>query len=136
MDTETKIAARDADYAPGGVAEKNASVEIDMKNETGSESGDEDVTDLFSSFPPLKGIEPEPNPLTVRAVLTGIVLGSLVNASNVYLGKSHLSASIPQIDLRGFRISVANLSKQVSRRASPFPLPCSAPSSVTDSSSC
>ncbi|KAM3458978.1 hypothetical protein MY3296_000125 [Beauveria thailandica] len=50
-------------------------------------SDDEDLPDdLFVSFPPLKGVPPEANPLTVRAVLIGIILGSLCNASNVYLG--------------------------------------------------
>jgi hypothetical protein len=44
------------------------------------------ITDLFVSLPPLKGVPPEENPLTVRAVLVGIILGSLCNASNVYLG--------------------------------------------------
>lgn len=57
---------------------------IDIKSDISE--GDPPITDLFSSFPPLKGVEPEENPLTVRAVLIGIVLGSLVNASNVYLG--------------------------------------------------
>ena len=44
------------------------------------------ITDVFVSLPPLKGVPPEENPLTVRAVLVGIILGSLCNASNVYLG--------------------------------------------------
>lgn len=46
----------------------------------------EDITDTFIPFPPLKGVPEEPKPLTVRAVVVGIILGSLVNASNVYLG--------------------------------------------------
>jgi hypothetical protein len=70
----------------GGVQEKRVSVEVVTKPEE-EDSEDEAITDLFTSFPTPKGVEPEPNPLTVRAVLTGIVLGSLVNASNVYLGK-------------------------------------------------
>lgn len=70
----------------GGVQEKRVSVEVVLKPEE-EDSADEAITDLFTSFPIPKGVEPEPNPLTVRAVLTGIVLGSLVNASNVYLGK-------------------------------------------------
>lgn len=70
----------------GGVQEKRVSVEVVLKPEEEDSEG-EAITDLFTSFPPSKGVEPEPNPLTVRAVLTGIVLGSLVNASNVYLGK-------------------------------------------------
>ncbi|KPM35939.1 hypothetical protein AK830_g10610 [Neonectria ditissima] len=49
-------------------------------------SEDDTITDLFTSFPTAKGVEHEENPLTVRAVVVGIVLGSLVNASNVYLG--------------------------------------------------
>lgn len=56
---------------------------IDIKSTT---SENDEITDLFVSFPDVPGMEPEKNPLTVRAVLTGIVLGSLVNASNVYLG--------------------------------------------------
>lgn len=47
----------------------------------------EDITDTFIPFPPLKGVPEEANPLTTRAVVVGIILGSLVNASNVYLGK-------------------------------------------------
>ena len=31
----------------------------------------------------------EDNPLTVRAVVVGCILGGLVNASNLYLGRSH-----------------------------------------------
>ncbi|KAM6480508.1 OPT oligopeptide transporter protein-domain-containing protein [Trichoderma sp. SZMC 28011] len=69
----------------GGVQEKRVSVEVNLKSDEEDEE-EEAITDLFTSFPAIKGVEPEPNPLTVRAVLTGIVLGSLVNASNVYLG--------------------------------------------------
>lgn len=69
-----------------GHIEKRASVVAASELKPGQEVEDEEITDLFSSFPPLKGIEHEPNPLTARAVLVGIVLGSLVNASNVYLG--------------------------------------------------
>ncbi|KAH7305814.1 OPT oligopeptide transporter protein-domain-containing protein [Stachybotrys elegans] len=61
------------------------SLDPSIKDEQ-SDSGDEAITDLFASFPPIKGIHEEPQPLTVRAVLIGMVLGSLVNASNVYLG--------------------------------------------------
>lgn len=59
--------------------------EEDLKQE---QEGDESITDLFSPFPPLKGVPEEASPLTVRAVVVGIILGSLVNASNVYLGKA------------------------------------------------
>ncbi|KAI8656266.1 hypothetical protein NCS56_01229900 [Fusarium sp. Ph1] len=64
--------------------EKFPHSDVDLKSDTDGE--DERITDLFTSFPMPKGVEPEPNPLTVRAVVVGIILGSLVNASNVYLG--------------------------------------------------
>lgn len=81
--------AMEAEYLGDGgvIQEKRLSVEVNLKPEEEEEEEEEAITDLFSSFPIPKGVEPEPNPLTVRAVLTGIVLGSLVNASNVYLGK-------------------------------------------------
>lgn len=104
--------------------EKNGSIDIDVKSES---DVDEPVTDLFSSFPTPKGTIPEDNPLTVRAVVVGILLGSLVNASNVYLGKF----SAPKE--AGF---LTNGCQQVSRLVSLSPPPCSVPSSVTESSSC
>ncbi|KAF5693556.1 metal-nicotianamine transporter YSL11 [Fusarium denticulatum] len=64
--------------------EKEPHFDTDLKSEADSE--DDRIVDLFSSFPPAKGVEHEPNPLTARAVIVGIILGSLVNASNVYLG--------------------------------------------------
>lgn len=48
---------------------------------------DDAIIDVFKPLPPLEGIMAEDQPLTGRAVLVGIVLGSLVNASNVYLGE-------------------------------------------------
>lgn len=48
---------------------------------------EEEILDLFTPLPPLEGVLDEPNPLTFRAVIVGIILGSLVNASNVYLGE-------------------------------------------------
>ena len=65
---------------------------LDLK-ETASNSNEEGgITDLFSTLPPIKGLPDEGNPLTVRAVVIGICLGSLCNASNVYLGRYHLAA--------------------------------------------
>lgn len=72
--------------------EKEPHFDTDLKSEADSE--DDRITDLFSSFPPAKGVEHEPNPLTVRAVVVGIILGSLVNASNVYLGMLTLNLNI------------------------------------------
>ena len=48
---------------------------------------EEEVLDLFKPLPPLPGVAEEAMPLTIRAVIVGIILGSLVNASNVYLGE-------------------------------------------------
>ncbi|KAI1034884.1 hypothetical protein LB505_011560 [Fusarium chuoi] len=47
--------------------EKEPHFDTDLKSEADSE--DDRITDLFSSFPPAKGVEHEPNPLTVRAVV-------------------------------------------------------------------
>lgn len=50
---------------------------------------DEDVEeDLFRPLLMDTTIPHEPNPLTVRAVVVGCILGSLVCASNLYLGES------------------------------------------------
>ncbi|KAK8069952.1 oligopeptide transporter [Apiospora phragmitis] len=45
-----------------------------------------EVFDLYQPLPVLKGVQEEPYPFTIRAVITGIVFGSLINAANVYLG--------------------------------------------------
>ncbi|KAJ2903851.1 putative oligopeptide transporter protein [Zalerion maritima] len=60
----------------GGSTEEKADLILD----------DEEEVDIFSPLPDLHNMAHEQNPLTVRAVLVGLVLGSLVNASNVYLG--------------------------------------------------
>ncbi|KAL7273709.1 hypothetical protein RUND412_003416 [Rhizina undulata] len=47
----------------------------------------EEISDPYIPLPELEGVEEEHSQiLTARAVITGCVLGSLVNASNVYLG--------------------------------------------------
>jgi hypothetical protein len=86
------------DHSESPVADKEAlstekvarvgTSEDDVKIDLDSE-GDVDITDIFKPLPPLEGVPAEPNPLTVRAVLVGLVLGSLVNASNVYLGECY-----------------------------------------------
>ena len=80
-----KVVVASATDVHGDINEKQPSIEVDIKSE--ADSSNEAITDLFVSFPPVKGVPEEPNPLTVRAVVVGIILGSLVNASNVYLGK-------------------------------------------------
>jgi hypothetical protein len=49
---------------------------------------EEEELDLYKPLVMDPGIPHEPNPLTIRAVVTGCILGGLVNASNLYLGKS------------------------------------------------
>lgn len=82
----TTTATPETQAAPQPFEEKYVrpqSQEEELKHE-GEE--DEETHDLFTPFPPLKGVREEKSPLTVRAVVVGIILGSLVNASNVYLG--------------------------------------------------
>lgn len=45
-----------------------------------------DIVDLYRPLPVAADAPEEENPLTVRALVVGIILGSLVNASNIYLG--------------------------------------------------
>ena len=47
---------------------------------------EEETPDLYKPFPIDETIALEENILTIRAVVVGIVLGCLVNASNLYLG--------------------------------------------------
>ena len=42
--------------------------------------------DLYKPFPINEDVAIEENILTVRAVVVGVILGCLVNASNLYLG--------------------------------------------------
>ncbi|KAK8116875.1 oligopeptide transporter [Apiospora kogelbergensis] len=58
----------------------------DEKPPTPQEEAVPAIVDLYKPLPRLEGVPDEENPLTVRAVVVGIILGSLVNASNVYLG--------------------------------------------------
>ncbi|KAH6655211.1 OPT oligopeptide transporter protein-domain-containing protein [Truncatella angustata] len=44
------------------------------------------IFDLYQPLPNIEGVAEEENPLTVRAIVVGVILGSLVNASNIYLG--------------------------------------------------
>lgn len=97
---DEKTASAHAPLPPGyeepeATGEKDPAVvtsEGDAKIDISSD-GEVEITDIFKPLPPLEGVPPEANPLTARAVMVGLVLGSLVNASNVYLGEySGLSA--------------------------------------------
>jgi hypothetical protein len=46
----------------------------------------EEIVDLYAPFPIDPNVPHEDNPLTIRAVIVGMILGTLVNASNLYLG--------------------------------------------------
>lgn len=63
----------------------------------GSEPEQDGPMDLFSPLPPLKGVPEERMPLTGRALLVGIILGSLVNCSNIYLGMIYLLLSVTEL---------------------------------------
>ncbi|KAI1143707.1 oligopeptide transporter [Hypoxylon sp. FL0543] len=80
--------ARPADFADQTAKTPKLEKELDEK----VDAVDVDVLSIepeLDLYVPLKmegGIIDEHDPLTVRAVLVGIILGSLVNASNLYLG--------------------------------------------------
>ena len=62
--------------------------EITVGNSEKEHSDEElEEEDLYRPLKMPEGIPHEPNPLTIRAVVTGCILGSLVAASNLYLGK-------------------------------------------------
>jgi hypothetical protein len=63
-----------------------------LKDELLTEEG----LDLYSPFPINEDIPVEEHILTIRAVFTGVVLGCLVNASNLYLGNEHVFISHPE----------------------------------------
>ncbi|KAJ9136585.1 OPT superfamily oligopeptide transporter [Pleurostoma richardsiae] len=72
-----------------GFAESNPPIEGlgEIKDEVNVEiSEEEEELDLYRPLPMEAGLAPEENILTFRAIATGIVLGCLVNASNLYLG--------------------------------------------------
>jgi hypothetical protein len=82
-------------FAESNPPVENSSPEIvgDVKDETHVDGLKVDVTgeqveeDLYKPLLMAAEIPNEPNPLTFRAVFTGCLLGCLVNASNLCLGK-------------------------------------------------
>lgn len=80
---------------PTAVAEEKEQTPTSEKDKEMDEkvhAVDLDIDDIEADldlYVPLKmdgGVMDEHNPLTIRAVVVGIVLGCLVNASNLYLG--------------------------------------------------
>lgn len=84
--------AREEDRkAPISTPQDSYDEKIDIKEPTESvKSRNEIESDPFIPLPDDDSIPEETNSqiLTIRAVVVGCVLGALVNASNVYLGKS------------------------------------------------
>jgi hypothetical protein len=64
--------------------EKESNVDVNKTSESG---GEEEEEDLFKPLLMDASIPHEENPLTIRAVVVGCILGSLVCASNLYLGE-------------------------------------------------
>lgn len=75
---------------------KSHNVEVEK---AGSDSDDLEDEDLFRPLIMDSSIPVEENPLTIRAVVVGCLLGSLVCASNLYLGESptHFDVLLPTI---------------------------------------
>lgn len=95
MDEKTAVeAAREAAVRPfsesqppfenaGDVKEQHVAIE-----KTGSEAGtEEEDEDLYKPLYMDPAIPHEENPVTIRAIVVGCILGSLVCASNLYLGE-------------------------------------------------
>lgn len=59
---------------------------LERKDEVGKVAEAKDDHDLYVPLKMNAEIPYEENPLTIRAVVVGVILGSLVNASNLYLG--------------------------------------------------
>ena len=72
-------------FAEGNPPVENAG---DFKDDTKISINEEEIElDLYRPLIMNETLAHEPNPLTFRAVLTGCILGVLVNASNLYLGE-------------------------------------------------
>ena len=84
--------AEDSEHYPQEKAGGPFENESELKPDNDEEQ-DDVIHDLYVPLPELKGVQKEQHPLTIRAVVVGVVLGTLVNASNVYLGR--LKPAIP-----------------------------------------
>lgn len=97
--------------------------------------GEEEELDLYVPLKMHDGLAYERNPLTARAVVVGILLGCLVNASNLYLGNNlpHVAlAHMIQFHVGSVLLTPDDM--QVSRRALPSRRLCSELSSAMASS--
>ncbi len=93
--TETRPADFIDHTAGTPAVEKMAPFEEKTDGKADVDSVDEEELDLYRPLKLHEGLAHEPNPLTVRAVVIGIILGSLVNASNLYLGEYSQCTSHP-----------------------------------------
>lgn len=85
-----KIAAENEAVRNSSVDEKH-----DVKEDVEETTTEAEVFDPFVPFPE-SGIE-EGRILSIRAVFVGSILGGLVNASNVYLGKSTVFLPLTEV---------------------------------------
>jgi hypothetical protein len=84
---EGAFADRPAIVEPGMTDEKDGLRQSsEEKRDEMGELSEDAISDLYVPLPMDLGLEPETNILTFRAVFVGIILGALVNASNLYLG--------------------------------------------------
>lgn len=91
--------ARPADFADHTVqtpALEKVAPFVDEKSEKGELGDVEEDLDLYVPLKMYEGLAHEANPLTARAVVVGIILGCLVNASNLYLGEYPTLLSLDQ----------------------------------------
>ncbi|KAM0326716.1 hypothetical protein ACHAQA_006589 [Verticillium albo-atrum] len=84
-DTVTAASAVDGIGGIDPIDEKNRATTEDVSLKLSNEEQHEEE-DLYRPLKMDADLPPEGNPLTIRAVVVGCILGSLVNASNVYLG--------------------------------------------------
>ncbi|KAH9886166.1 OPT oligopeptide transporter protein-domain-containing protein [Xylariomycetidae sp. FL2044] len=80
--------ARPADFVDHTVQTPAIEKALDDEKHGGLAVGEVELEeeDLYAPLKMADEIPYEPNPLTIRAVIVGIALGCLVNASNLYLG--------------------------------------------------
>ncbi len=75
------------DEKKGGHEEVTHTVDLtNTKSESGGSTDEDAVEDLYVPLPRNTALPDEDHILTIRAISVGIVLGALINASNLYLG--------------------------------------------------
>lgn len=73
-------------FAEGNPPTEKDETKVEELKATPSGEPEEEEEDLYKPLLMDPEIPHEDNPLTIRAVVVGCILGGLVNASNLYLG--------------------------------------------------